>query len=299
MTAPAAALCDSHCHVSTAWFAPAESLLHEMDRNGVETAVLIQIRGQFDNAYQQECVRRFPGRFASVVGVDTAWPEAPQALAEWAAQGAVGLRLRADSRSPGDDPLAIWRAAARLNLAVSCSGTAEQLATEAFRRLVAALPSLPIVLEHLAGFEHLGAGGRTREQAPAGGDEPSPAGEDPLRQARERVLALARFPNVYAKVHGLGEFCVRAIPVREPFPFVRPIPPLLDQLYEAFGAARLMWASDYPPVAAREGYRLALRLVREELAGLPGPDQQAIFGGTAARVFQIASGAAARPTEVP
>ena len=61
---------DSHCHASLAWFQPVESLVHEMDHNGVAHAILIQIRGQYDNSYQAECVRRFPGRFANVVGLD-------------------------------------------------------------------------------------------------------------------------------------------------------------------------------------------------------------------------------------
>jgi predicted TIM-barrel fold metal-dependent hydrolase len=29
--------------------------------------------------------------------------------------------------------------------------------------------------------------------------------------------------------------------------------------YEAFGASRIMWGSDFPPVAGREGYRNALQ----------------------------------------
>lgn len=67
------------------------------------------------------------------------------------------------------------------------------------------------------------------------------------------MFELARFPNVYIKVHGLGEFCKRRLPVTEPFPFETPIPPLLNMAYEAFGASRMMWGSDYPPVSAREG----------------------------------------------
>jgi L-fuconolactonase len=276
------AICDTHCHASLAWYAPVESLLHEMDANGVEQALLIQIRGQFDNSYQEECVRRYPGRFASVVIVDTTRADASEALARWAERGAAGIRLGADTRSPGEDPLAIWRAAARLGLPVSCQGSAEALASDGFAQLVQELPTLPIVLEHLAGLERLGTGGRTREQAP-GGQSAAPDASG----ARERVLALARFPNVSVKVHGLGEFCVRAIPVAEPFPFVRPISPLLEDLYRAFGPDRLMWGSDYPPVAGREGYRLALRLVMDEYAAKDEPARAAIFGGTAAKLFPI------------
>ena len=54
-------IADSHCHVSPHWYEPVESLLFQMDRNGVEHAVLIQMQSQFDNSYQQECIQRFPG----------------------------------------------------------------------------------------------------------------------------------------------------------------------------------------------------------------------------------------------
>ena len=62
---------DSHCHVSSSWYEPVETLIHQMDANGVDHAVLVQIQGQTDNSYQFACLRRHPGRFASVVAVDT------------------------------------------------------------------------------------------------------------------------------------------------------------------------------------------------------------------------------------
>ena len=140
---------DSHCHASPVWYEPVESLLHQMDRNGVECAVLIQIRGQADNTYQEECVRRYPDRLVSVVVVDTARADASVQLQRLVERGARGLRLWADSRSPGGDPLLIWRKAAELGLPDSCGGTAAQFASDAFAELVGSLPDLRIVVEHL------------------------------------------------------------------------------------------------------------------------------------------------------
>ena len=68
---------DTHCHASPYWFEPIEILLDEMTRNHVDKAVLIQARGFFDNSYLIECKRRFPGRFAVVVIVDTDAQDAP------------------------------------------------------------------------------------------------------------------------------------------------------------------------------------------------------------------------------
>jgi L-fuconolactonase len=255
---------DSHCHVSLHWYEPVESLLFHMDRNGVERAVLIQMNGQADNAYQFDVVRRFPERFASVVWVRADHPGACDALRREADRGAAGVRLAASARSPGTDEFAIWRTAAELELPVSCGGSSAEFAREDFAALVAAFPELPIVVEHLGGHNHPAAD----------------AVDD-----RQKVLDLARFPNLYIKVHGLGEFAARRLPVTDPFPFLRPIPPLLDMACEHFGPRRMMWGSDYPPVSAREGYRNALRLTRDHLASRSQEDLDLIFGGVALSVF--------------
>lgn len=259
---------DSHCHASLAWYEPVESLLFEMDRNGVDHAILIQIQGQSNNDYQFECVRRYPGRFASVVIVDHERPDALDDLRRLADRGAVGLRLRAGARSPGDDPLAIWRAAARLRLAISCAGSPDELASPALAELASGLPDLAIVVEHLGSL-------KARDAAPE------------RRAVVDAVFGLSRFPNVYMKVPGLGEFCTRAMPVREPFPFERPIPPFLDTAFASFGPGRLMWGSDYPPVSGREGYAAALNLAREQFAATSDEGRADIFGGAALAVFPV------------
>ena len=271
---------DTHCHASPVFYEPIECLLFQMDRCGVERAVLIQMREQYDNEYLFACQRHHPERLAAVVLVDHARAAATGELERLAERGAVGLRLAADARSPGHDPYAIWRAAEQLQLVVSCQPSGEALASDAFRDLVTTVPALRIVVEHLGGQHRLTPRGQSVERA---------SGSRLDNPGLERVLALARFPNVYVKVPGLGEFCERAMPVTDPFPFLEPIPPILDQFYDAFGADRLMWGSDYPPVSTREGYANALRFPREYFASRPRQAQEQIFGGTAASVFTFAS----------
>ena len=255
---------DSHCHVSPCWYEPVESLLYQMDRNGVERAVLVQMNGQADNRYQFEVTRRFPGRFTSVAWIRTEGPDACDKLRRLADHGIVGVRFSAMTKSPGGDELAIWRTAAELGLPVSCGGSSADFASEQFARVVRAFPELPIVVEHLGGHNYPGA--------------------DSLED-RRKVFDLARFPNVYIKVHGLGEFCHRRLPVAESLPFDTPIPPLLKMAYGAFGAHRMMWGSDYPPVSAREGYRNALRLTLDQFASKSEEDRELIFGRVALSVF--------------
>jgi L-fuconolactonase len=258
---------DSHCHASLQWYEPVETLLFEMDRNDVDQAVLIQINGQYDNSYLQDCVRRYPDRLSSVVLVDFRQPAAPQSLERLAGEGATGVRLAPGARSPGDDPLAIWRTAARLGLSVSCGGGSADFAADAFADVLAALPDLRVVIEHLASVGQ-------------------PDADDSRRTQREKAFALARFPNAFIKVPGLGEFARRAMPVASgEFPYVQPIPDYLDQVYNAFGPRRMMWGSDFPPVATREGYQNALRLCMDQFAARSASDRASIFGDTARAVF--------------
>ncbi len=259
---------DTHCHVALGWYEPVEALVDQMDRNGVGQAVLVQIQGQTNNEYQRRCVERFPDRLVSVVIVDTQSPDAARQLEREKELGARGVRFTASTRSPGDDPLLIWRAAARLGLPVTCGGTASAFASDEFAALVETLPELPIIVEHLGSVNH-------------------PDGEGSPYETRRKVFALARFPNAYLKIHGLGEFAKRAMPVREPFPFEEPIPPLLELAYEAFGADHLLWGSDFPPVSGREGYANALRLTMDRFADKSEQDRSRIFGGTAAELYGI------------
>ena len=57
---------DTHCHALPHWFEPVEVWLHQMHANGVEKALLVQVRSQFDYRYLMGCVQRFPRRFAPI-----------------------------------------------------------------------------------------------------------------------------------------------------------------------------------------------------------------------------------------
>ncbi|HVW70657.1 MAG TPA: amidohydrolase family protein [Steroidobacteraceae bacterium] len=259
---------DAHCHVSPVWFEPVETLLFQMDRCGVAQATLVQLLGQFDNGYQQHCAARFPDRFVTVIAVDPSEPAATQELRRWAQAGATGVRLRPDARSPGDDPYAIWRAAQACGFAVSCVGTAAAFLSPAFAELAQAFPRLSIVLEHLAGWARPDCDGSATTRA--------------------GLLELARLPNVFLKVPGLGQLAKREprLPAAGRALALEPGALVLEML-AAFGARRLMWGSDFPPVAAREGYESALCWTRELLGGVSASDMDLVFGGTARTVFRL------------
>jgi L-fuconolactonase len=245
-----------------------ESLLFQMERNGVERAVLIQMFGQFDNREILDASTRYPGRFAPVVMVNSADPSATETLRQLAHEGARGVRLEAMTRSPGADSLAIWRCAAELGLAVSCNGNTVDYLDERFQRVLEAFPELPIVIEHL------------------GRDGGNPAGIEHEERDFDALLEVARYPNLYLRFHGRGELLYRqATFVGEITPFVPASRDRLRDAILAFGPERMMWGSDYPPVAGREGYLNALELPRKALSFLGDAALGQLFGRTAARIF--------------
>lgn len=256
---------DTHCHAGQSWFEPVELILHQMNTNGVDKAALIQHRGTYDNTYLFECARRFTGRFAIVVIVDTDQPDALDTLERWADEGAAGVRLGPTQRSPGSDPLAIWKKARDLGLVVSSLGGVDDFASDEFNSLVSDLRDLPIIIEHLAGVRQ---------------------GTQPPYTTYKKALDLSNYPNTYIKVGGLGEISERPPVLSPQFAFDH-TPPLIEMAYDAFGPRRMMWGSDYPPVSNREGYRNALQGVRDNAAFKSDDDREWVMGKTALNVFKF------------
>ncbi|MBI2908550.1 MAG: amidohydrolase [Chloroflexi bacterium] len=254
---------DSHAHASPLWFEPIEVLLYQMNVNEVAKTVLIQFASNYDNDYLIECLRRFPGRFSACVVVDTNSPDAPARLEDLAARGATGVRLLCKTRSPGSDNLAIWRKAEGLGMTVSLLGSAEELGSDEFHRIVETFPALKIVIEHFG----------------------KPGGEQAPYTVYRRALSLAKHPNTYMKLGGLGELCKRLAPFRPPY--FTEVPPYIKMAVEAFGPQRLMYGSNFPPVSHKEGYRVALHALMDYLSYLSQDGLQWIFGQTALQAWKF------------
>jgi L-fuconolactonase len=271
---------DTHCHVGLYKYEPVPSLLYHMERSGVDKAVFIQYMGNTDNGYMVNCMQSHPGRFAAamIVPVD----DDGSAIRAWAERGIVGIRLPADFRGAGAEPLAHWRTAAELGLVVSAPSQPATLLGAEFREVVETFPDLSIVIEHLGGI------GR---------------GSQPPHTTFQQVLELAQFPNLTIKLPGFGEFCdltqIFHAAAAESVDMLQQhlrdhseavfsaIPPLADMTLEAFGPQRMMWGSDYPPVSTREGYELSLRLPMAYFSSLSEEERAWIFGRTAQRVWRL------------
>ncbi|MDP7161804.1 MAG: amidohydrolase family protein [Dehalococcoidia bacterium] len=259
---------DTHCHAGQNWFLPIESLEFEMNQVGVDAAVLIQHGGTYNNDYLFEEAAKRGDRFKVVVMVDPTDPDPLGTLEKLAGQGAAGVRIAPDGAFDAlSDVTDIWRRAGELGLAISSLGNAKQFSAPTFKKIIDDCPDTQIVIEHLAGV------GIT----------------DPPYTDYESALKCAQRPNITLKVPGLGEITRRPPILLPDFRFDN-IPPLFEMAHEAFGADRMMWGSDYPPSAGREGYGNALEGVRNHPAFAMGDDVDWVLGGTAARVWGFDKG---------
>jgi L-fuconolactonase len=260
---------DAHCHVSDVWYEPAESLLFQMDRHGVEIAMLTQMLGQYDNTYQQASVARWPDRFVYIGAIDVTADDWDAQLQQLAQAGAWGVRIR-PVRGPGPaavQPAELWSRAQALGLAISCIATMQQLAQPEVAALLRANTYQPVLLEHGAGL------GRADQVESA--------------LILQAILELAALPNVYVKFPAIGQ--VEQRPVHLPGSgkalvagegFAR-----LRGLINVFGTDRAIWGSDFPVVSTREGYGNALQWTQDSLSDCKPEELAMMFGGTAARLI--------------
>jgi L-fuconolactonase len=63
--------------------------------------------------------------------------------------------------------------------------------------------------------------------------------------------------------------------------------PYLDVVFDAFGAERLMFGSDWPVCLVAATYRQAKQLIEDYVKGYSQPDKERIFGGNAARFYGL------------
>ncbi len=253
---------DTHCHAGNNWFEPIEVLEFQMDRNDVDKAVLIQHGGTYDNGYLFDEAAKRGNRFKVAVLVD---PESDDPLGELerlAGRGAAGVRIAPDGEFVNAEPHDIWKRAGELSLVVTSLGDAARFASDAFANVLDACPDTQVVIEHLAGVGIA----------------------EPPWDDYEKALRHSERENTTIKVPGLGEICKRPPRLLPELQFDH-IPPLFEMAKDAFGVQRMMWGSDFPPSAGREGYTNALQGVMNHPAFADDDDLEWVMGKTAARVW--------------
>ncbi|MGW8265969.1 MAG: amidohydrolase family protein [Longimicrobiales bacterium] len=97
----------------------------------------------------------------------------------------------------------------------------------------------------------------------------------------DRMRELASHPNVWCKVSGLVTEADWAQWRNEDFR------PYLDVVFDAFGPQRLMFGSDWPVCLLAAEYPAVVALVEAYARQLSPPEQEALFGGNAARFYGL------------
>jgi predicted TIM-barrel fold metal-dependent hydrolase len=87
----------------------------------------------------------------------------------------------------------------------------------------------------------------------------------------DKLLALAKLPNVAVKVSGLSCY------TNEPYPH-RSLHPYLRRVYDTFGPRRMFWGSDLSRLPATTKYRQIVTMFTEEMPWLSKGDLEWIMG---------------------
>lgn len=219
-----------------------------------------------DNRYSFEGHAQRPDAVFGVIGrFDASAPRLRDRLVAHMAQpGAVGVRFTLHH-----DWAADWLATGRLE---PFFAAAQDLGVPVFlyapdqapalARVARAFPALRLVVDHTC-LRHGGGRG---------------AAENFARW--QEVIALARLPNVWMKVSYFPEAAAESEPW--PYPTARQ---RFRELYDAVGAGRMLWGSNFPVVAHLCSLRQALDFVRQACDFFPAADRAAILGDNFVRHF--------------
>ncbi|WP_028035788.1 amidohydrolase [Chelativorans sp. J32] len=273
---------DGHCHIWESWpyeppvpdpatRARVEQLLFEMDRNGVDRAVIICAAigdNPHNTDYAFEAAERHRGRLVVFPDIDCRWapefrkPGAParleRALSRWSFVGFTHYLAEEEDGAwlTSEEGMAFFGLAAERSLVVSLSVMPHQMPP--VRALARTFPALTIICHH-----HAFLGPRS---------EGTP-------HALAEVLTAAEEPNILVKCSGFGNV---AAPSDE-YPYTR-LQWIPHALKAAFGADRLIWGSDYPVCTRHMTYRQALSVLRrhgpfceDELSKALGDNMSAVL----------------------
>jgi predicted TIM-barrel fold metal-dependent hydrolase len=125
--------------------------------------------------------------------------------------------------------------------------------------LVDACPRVDFILQHAGMLEDLSAAGRNLW--------------------RKQMIELAKRPNVYVKLSAFGTFIHRNDPEH--------IAWMTAETVAIFGAKRCLFGSNFPIEKLWTSYAELIGAFRESAAYLPQGEQEAIFGGTARKVYRL------------
>lgn len=247
--------------MAPASFTP-EELWAQAKPCSVERIVLIQMSFYgYDNQYMLDCMRAYPGKFGGVAIVDEQQPTVAATMKQLAQQGVRGFRLyttkaKAEAWAASPGIAKMWATGADEGLAMCL--LADPDALPAIDQMCAKYPKTPVVIDH---FARIGLKGTI------------------VASELEQLCRLAKYPRLTVKTSAFYALGQKRSPYTDLLPMIR-------QLRDAFGAERLMWATDCPyQVQEQHTYADSIALLRDRADFLSADERKAILRGTAERVF--------------
>ncbi|HWL09292.1 MAG TPA: amidohydrolase family protein [Planctomicrobium sp.] len=243
-----------------------EELFAECRPQGVTRVVLIQMSFyKFDNSYMLDAIRQYPDAFRGVAIVDEKQANVGDTMKELAKSGVTGFRLYAtkpavESWLNATEMNAFWKLAAQTGQAVCLLSDPDAL--PAIDAMIKKHPETTVVIDH---FSRIGMSGTIQQQD------------------LDNLCRLARYPNVFVKTSAFYALGKKQAPYTDLGPMVR-------RLRDAYGAKRLMWASDCPfQVQGGHTYGESISLIRDKLDFLTQEEKSWILAKTAENVYWTSS----------
>ena len=238
---------------------------------GVTKTVLVQVAPSLDETREFLAFAACNSLIGGVVGWMDLTAEDPAAQLDALRRAPGGQMLRGIRHLVQDEPDPNWlaRPDVRKSLrALADAGLPYDLLVRppqaaAALEVVRAIPDLTFVLDHLG-------------KPDIANSEPAP---DPGWAAWLRELAAE--PNVVCKLSGLvteAHWSTWTVPDLSPY---------ADVALQAFGPDRLMFGSDWPVCVLAGTYTEVFAAARELTNGLSTAERDAVFGGTATRIYAL------------
>ncbi|OLL32325.1 hypothetical protein BTH42_07725 [Burkholderia sp. SRS-W-2-2016] len=238
-----------------------EVLKAEMAQAGVDRALLVPPLWDPDgNAYSLALAAAEPQRFAVMGLLDSRLDNPDRLLRAWREQPSMrGIRFLFNTKERLQPLLdgeleRLWPIAEETGLTVALLVPNALHVVDSIARRH---PQLKLIVDHLG--------------VPRGASGPSAFDHLP------ELLALARHENVHVKAAGVGDYAL------DPYPF-RSLQATLRQVFDAFGAERIVWASELSRL--HHPYRQCVTHFSETLPWLSAADRELIMGGNLCRLLE-------------
>ena len=238
-----------------------EDILRHARGSGVGRAVLVQMSYYgCDNSYMLDVIQNAPDVFRGIAIVDWRSERPEDEMRRLCKLGVRGFRVYPGTASPenwldGEGFERMFRAGAEEGMAICPLVDPDGL--HALDRMCARFPRTPVIIDHLS---RIGARGLI------------------LETDTDALMRMSRHRNAMVKVsafYALGQG-------RPPY---LDLAPLIRRARDAFGAERLMWASDCPYQVQAATYDEGIALIRDRLGFLSSEDKEWILRKTAERFF--------------